>query len=67
MLVGIGSGVSRIDTAAVDGILGLADEEPLTMTCRFVDLRAERRFEGGAARVSPWIAREDSRTTHSCR
>ena len=50
--VGIGMGDSRIDTAAVDGIFGLADDEPRTITWRFVDLSAERRLDGGAAGVS---------------
>ena len=64
MLVGIGSGDSRMETAAVDGILGLAEEEPLTMTCRFVDLRAERRFEGGAEEVSrAWLLSTRGRLT----
>jgi hypothetical protein len=48
ILVGMGIGDSRMDTAAVDGMFGLADDEPRTMTWRFVDLRAERRLEGGA-------------------
>lgn len=52
ILVGIGSGDSRIETAAVEGILGDAEDEPLTMTCRFVDLRAERRLDGGAEAIS---------------
>ena len=52
ILVGIGSGDSRMETAAVEGILGEAEDEPLTMTCRFVDLRAERRLDGGAKAIS---------------
>lgn len=52
ILVGIGSGDSRMETAAVEGILGEAEDEPLTMTCRFVDFRAERRLDGGAKAIS---------------
>lgn len=48
ILVGMGIGDSRMDTAAVDGIFGFADDEPRTITWRFVDLSAERRFDGGA-------------------
>jgi hypothetical protein len=48
ILVGMGKGDSRMETAAVDGIVGEADDEPRTMTWRFVDFSAERRFEGGA-------------------
>jgi hypothetical protein len=53
ILVGMGRGDSRIDTAAVEGMLGEAEDEPRTITWRFVDLSAERRLEGGAE----WSAR----------
>jgi hypothetical protein len=49
ILVGMGKGDSRMETAAVEGMVGEAEEEPRTMTCRFVDLRAESRLDGGAA------------------
>lgn len=48
----MGRGDSRIETAAVDGRVGDADDEPRTMTCRFVDLSADKRLDGGAARCS---------------
>jgi hypothetical protein len=48
ILVGMGKGDSRMETAAVDGIVGEADDEPRTITWRFVDLSAVRRFDGGA-------------------
>lgn len=47
--VGTGRGDSRIVIAAVEGRLGDADDDPRTMTWRFVDLRAERRLDGGAS------------------
>ena len=48
MEVGMGSGDSRMVIAAVEGRSGEADDDPRTITCRFVDLSAERRFDGGA-------------------
>lgn len=44
----MGRGDSRMVTAAVVGRAGLAEDDPRTMTCRLVDLRAERSCEGGA-------------------
>lgn len=47
-----------MDTAAVEGRVGEADEEPRTITWRFVDLSAERRFDGGATRCQLLIWRK---------
>jgi hypothetical protein len=49
---GRGTGDSRIATAAWDGRVGEAEDEPRTMTWRFVDLRAVNSCEGGAGGVS---------------
>jgi hypothetical protein len=65
ILVGMGSGDSRMDTAAVEGMFGEAEDEPLTMTCRFVDLRAERRLDGGAELISDTLGAAGR--TYSCR
>lgn len=62
ILVGMGSGDSRMETAAVEGILGDAEDEPLTMTCRFVDLSAERRLDGGAKASAVALVQQAGRT-----
>ena len=64
ILVGMGMGDSRMDTAAVDGMFGLADDDPRTITWRFVDLSAERRLEGGAE-SQPWLHSSET-VTYSC-
>jgi len=37
-----------MDTAAVEGVVGEADDVPRTITCRSVDLSAAKRCDGGA-------------------
>ena len=47
MDVGRRSGDSMMATAAWEPVNGEAEDEPRTITWRLVDLRAEKRWEGG--------------------